>query len=412
MDQLGSLELEQLLMLLVGVVACAAFVGVLAFGYIVLGRRSSGKRSGLNAAVHSQVSELTEDPSGKLDPATIRPSPSSAAAGDESPRLDVEARLEGTGREAWLTQESAQISEFPAAKREEILCVVQDPVSGGVWVKVAGVRYLGLNDIRDRAVGETVLAAITHALRFSNGLAATDKGTVALTLPATDAVKVPAALGALSDIDEPGDVMRLTGDAEGRAFWVTVADHHYRALAEVPDEATGHRILEGISRLLQFSGGRLSANDGVVALPVPLLTIEASRLSAAPPDASRPPSTAAPSPAPTPTPEQEEAFLRQLMEQNEQPAKKSSRRPGLFGRRGQPQDSAAESAPSFSLVDEIDRIFQAKLAASPLSNTDAQIVASADSSVGIRIGATHYSSPKQVPDPVLRRLIEDSIAEW
>ena len=412
MDLLGRLELGQLLMLLVGVVASAAFVAVLAFGYIVLARRSRGKRSGSNAVVHSQLSVLTEDLSGRLDPVTIGPPPSSVATGDESPRLDVEASLEGIGREAWLTQESAQISESPGAKREEILCVVQDPVSGGVWVKVAGVRYLGLNDIRDRTVGETALAAITHALRFSNGLAATDEGIESLTLPATDAVRVPAALGALSDIDEPGQVMRLTGDAEGRAFWVTVADHHYRALAEVPDEATGRCILEGISRLLQFSGGRLSANDGVVAVPVPLLTIEASRLGATPSDASRSPSAAVPSPAPTPTPEQEEAFLRQLMEQNEQLAEKPSRRPGLFGGRGQPQDSEAESAPSFSLVDEIDRIFQAKLAASPLSNTDAQIVASADGSVGIRIGTTHYSSPKQIPDPVLRRLIEDSIAEW
>jgi len=412
MEQLGNLESEQLLLLLVVVIACAAFVAVLAFGYIVLARRSSGKRSGANAAIHSQVSALTEDLSGRLDPVPMPPSSASLATGEESVLLDVEARLEDTGREVWLTQESAQASEFPAAKVAEILRVVQDPGSGGVWIKVAGVRYLGLNDIRDRAVGETVLAAITHALRFSNGLVATDKGIVAFALPATHAVEVPAALVALSDIDEPGELMRLTSDAEGRAFWVTVDDHHYRTLAEVPDEATGHRILEGVSRLLQFSGGRLSANDGVAALPVPLLTIEASRMSAAPPDASRSPSAAAPSSVPAPTPEQEEAFLRQLMEQNQQPAEQPSRRPGLFGRRGQPQDSAPESAPSFSLVDEIDRIFQAKLAASPLSNTDAQIVASADSSVGIRIGTTHYSSPEQVPDPVLRRLIEDSIAEW
>jgi hypothetical protein len=402
MEQLGNLESEQLILLLVVVIGCAAFVAVLAFGYIVLARRSSGKRSGSNAVVHSQVSALTKDLSGRLDPVPMRPSSASLATGDESVLLDVEARLEGTGREVWLTQESAQISELPAAKVAEILRVVQDPGSGGVWIEVAGVRYLGLNDIRDRAVGETVLAAITHALRFSNGLVATDKGIVAFALPATDAVEVPAVLAALSDIGEPGELMRLTSDAEGRAFWVTVDDHHYPTLAEVPDEATGHRILEGISRLLQFSGGRLSANDGVAALPVPLLTIEASGLSAAPP----------PSSVPAPTPEQEEAFLRQLMEQNEQLAEQPSRRPGLFGRRGQPQDSAPESAPSFSLVDEIDRIFQAKLAASPLSNTDAQIVASADSSVGIRIGTTHYSSPEQVPDPVLRRLIEDSIAEW
>ncbi len=412
MDQLGSLNMGQLLMLLMGVVACAAFVAVLALGYIVLARRSRGKRSGSNAAVHSQVSALTEDRGGRLDPVTKRPSPSSAAAGDESPRLDVEARLKGGGREVWLTQESAQISEFPAAEAAEILRVVKDPGSGRVWIKAAGVRYLGLNDIRDRAVGETVLAAITHALRFSNGLAVTDKGIVAFALPATDAVEVPAALVALSDIDEPGEVMCLTGDAEGRAFWVTVADHRYRNLAEVSDEVTGHRILEGIGHLLQFSRGRLSTDDGVAALPGPSLRVEASGLSIAQSEVSRSPSAIAPSPAPTPTPEQEEAFLRQLMEQNEEPAEKPSRRPGLFGRRGQPRDSAAESAPSFSLVDEIDRIFQAKLAASPLSNTDVQIVASADSSVGIRIGTTHYSSPKQVPDPVLRRLIEDSIAEW
>jgi hypothetical protein len=411
-DPLGSLELGQLLMLLVGMVACAAFVAVLAFGYIVLARRSRGKRSGSNGAVHSQVSALTDDLSGRQDLMTRASSPPSAATGDEYPRLDVEAGLEGTDRKAWVTKESAQISELPAAKVAEILRVVQEPGGGRVWITVTGVRYLALNDIGDRAVGETVLAAITHALRFSNGLVATDKGIVAFALPATDAVEVPAALVALSDIDEPGEVMRLTGDVEGRAFWVTVADHHYRNLAEVSDEVIGHRILEGISRLLQFSRGRLSTDVGVAALPVPSLKVEASGLSIARSGASRSPSATAPSAAPTPTPEQEEAFLRQLMEQNEQPAEKPSRRPGLFGRRGQPQDSAAESPPSFSLVDEIDRIFQAKLAASPLNGTDAQIVASADSGVGIRIGATYYSSPEQVRDPVLRQLIEDSIAEW
>ena len=66
----------------------------------------------------------------------------------------------------------------------------------------------------------------------------------------------------------------------------------------------------------------------------------------------------------------------------------------------------------FSLVEEIDRIFQVRLAASPLSAVDAQLQAGPDGSVRVRVGTRYYDTPDQVPDRQLRDLIRQSIAEW
>jgi len=132
----------------------------------------------------------------------------------------VSARLAGTGREAWLEEAPSRspaalpVGESVSHRGKEALRVVRDPSTGESWIQVAGVRYRSLNDIRDRAVGERVLAAITHALRFSNGMVATDQGVIMLKLPPCDAVKVPTAFGALSDVREPGEILRLISDPD------------------------------------------------------------------------------------------------------------------------------------------------------------------------------------------------------
>jgi hypothetical protein len=70
------------------------------------------------------------------------------------------------------------------------------------------------------------------------------------------------------------------------------------------------------------------------------------------------------------------------------------------------------SAAAFSLVEEIDRIFQAKLAVSTLAAIDAQLQAGPDGGVRVRVSSEYYDAPDQVPDQQLRDLIKQSIAEW
>jgi len=115
---------------------------------------------------------------------------------------------------------------------------------------------------------------------------------------------------------------------------------------------------------------------------------------------------------PSPTREEQEAFLRQLMDGNLPVTDEPEERAGSGGRGRQVQKTPDEPSPSFSLVNEIDRIFQRKLAASSLAGIDAQIMARPDGVVHIRVGTAHYDAPDQVPDVDLRRLIELSIAEW
>jgi hypothetical protein len=74
--------------------------------------------------------------------------------------------------------------------------------------------------------------------------------------------------------------------------------------------------------------------------------------------------------------------------------------------------SAAEPLPSLNLADEIDRIFQAKLASSALASTSAGIETSPDGGIRIRVGTVYYNSPDEVPDPHLRDMLKLSIAEW
>jgi hypothetical protein len=297
------------------------------------------------------------------------------------------------------------------------------------------MRYRSLNDIRDRAVGERVLAAISHVLRFSNGMLATDDGVVALELPPCDAVKAPTAFGVLSEAREPGELMRLMSDPGQGHFCVYVADHCYRRLVEVSDRVTGQCILEGITRLLQFSSGMLATNAGIGMVSVPSLSADRhtplAASSAAAPQVSPSPAasltasvldSAPPAPASSTglstgpssgAPIDEQArFLQQLVSQVPPQPVTPVERPSLMGslrrRRKKPSD---ELLLPLNLADEINHIFQSKLLASSVK-VNAGVEANPDGGVRIRIGTTYYNSPDDVPDPYLRDMLKLSIAEW
>lgn len=394
MDQLGTMEPDQLLQLLVGVVGCAVTMLALTVVYVFLARRS-----GRAAAVKAEAEALPAIAEAPVDDGVSGEGRLAGAAATPV-ALDVGARLAGTGRDAWQSPEVVPAAAAAVDQQREILRVVQDPTSlaGSTWIKIGGVRYARLSEVRDRTVGERILAATSWALRFSSGRVASDQGVVTLVLPPCDAVPVPAAIGVLVDEQEPGEVFRLLGDPGRNEFWVQVAGRRYRSLGEITDRMVGELVLNGISRLLQFSQGRIYANDGVRVLPVP-------RLSAAPVAVVAPPTARA-------APEEEEAFLEQMRRHLQETAAQRGRRK----KKGRGvTDSHAVGGPanrSFSLVDEIDGILQRKLKASPLARTDAQFVARPDGSVRIRVGSQYYDRPDEVPDAELRRIIEAAIAEW
>ena len=447
MGNLGSMEPQQLLQLLLGAIGGAFVIFVLLIGYVVISRRNSsgGMRHGSAMTDHQRASSMsTAHPPAPADAETLNKhavstlSPQSEAAkhaGGSS--VDVSARLAGTGREAWLEEASCSGVALPPVEEEvpfhgrEVLRLVRDPLSGQVWTQVAGVRYRTLNDIRDRAVGERILAAITCALQFSNGRAASDHGPVVLNLPPCDAVRVPTAFGALSDAREDGELIRLMGDPARNHFCIHVAGDCYLRLIEIHDRASGQLVLEAITRLLQFSGGMLATNDGVGLVPVPPLRVDVNptfstgrpgsgrqapqevAVSASPPEAA--PVSASEGPdfrSGEALQDEQEHFLRQLRSQA--PAASTTlERPSLMGSiRRMRKKPINDPLPTLNLAEEIDRIFQTKLRASSMAGVDAKITAASDGAVGIRVGAVYYDSPADVPDPQLRELLRLAISEW
>lgn len=440
MENLGSMEPEKLLQLFTGSLACAFVVFTFILVYIFLARRGSkGKaQKGLgtasskqNAIAQRHYTQATPSAESPTNQAASGPFAGLDFSSRETLPVDVGARLAGTGREAWLEETSPQPVDVPAAEEhplrhgQEVLRLIRDPITGQVWAQVAGVRYRNLSDIRDRAVGERVLATITSALRFSDGRVATDQGVVAIQLPPCDAVKVPAAIGALSEAHEAGEMIRLISDPDRGCFCIYAGGHCYSRLLEVEDRTIGQHILEAITRLLQFSNGMLATNDGVGMVPVPSLSPDAYTQLPATPEPS-PPTSQSPAPASSPPVDtqapmspssgaslgKEEQFLRQLMSQapsQTQPTERPSLMSSLRRMRKKP---SVEPVPSLNLAEEIDRIFQSKLMASDMASVDAKVEENPDGGVRIRVGSAYYESPDNVPDPKLRDMLKLSIAEW
>jgi hypothetical protein len=260
-----------------------------------------------------------------------------------------------------------------------------------------------LGEVRDQALGKRILAAITWALRFSGGKVAEDSGIKFLELPLCDAVHVPEPIPPLADEDEPGEIMRLLGDAQRNEFWIQVAGRSYARLADVADPDAVLRILKGIGYLLQFSYGRLMANDGVRSVPIPKLSAKpvASVLRVLDVSEGTEQLSAR---------DKEEQFFQHLMRNSTRSRQIGAQQTSAAVRH--PGTARAQSASTFNLVEEIDRIFQRKLEASPLAHLDAQFVERPDGSVCIRVGTKFYKCPEEVPDPELRKLVEAAIAEW
>lgn len=449
MENLGTMDPEEILQLLSGSIACVFVVFVFIIVYVVISRRGkrTAKGTGLGVPSIRQETSMAEYRVPTSPPAASSMTSISSGStvaqpppGDDTSSIDVSARLVGTGREAWLEEGSSSSAgtsvagEHSPVHGQEVLRLLRDPLTGQIWIQVAGMRYRSLNDIRDRAVGERVLASVTHLLRFSKGMVATDQGVVTLELPPSDAVKVPTAFGVLSDARESDELIRLMSDPDQDRFCVHVVERCYHRLVDVSEQETGQYILEAITRLLQFSNGMLATNDGVGVVPVPALRLDvhtplpksataASHIS----ESIVSPASTMMGPAPRSTQasytppdsaepiNEQERFLHQLRSQSPSPqAETPIERPSLIGslRRVRQGASSAEDLPTLNLADEIDRIFQRKLVASGNTSVDAKVETKPDGGVRIRIGMVYYDSPDEVPDPYLREMLKLSIAEW
>ncbi len=411
MPDLGSMSVDQLGQLLAGAVICAVLIFVLIIVYFVLSRRGSQPQPRTDLSARGPIA--SQRPISAALPVAPPPAPAKDNVPAEPLAVDIGARLAGTGRDAWL-QEAAPLARAASSPSKEILRLVRDPVTGQIWAKVAGVRHRSLADIRDRAVGERVLAAITYALRFSNGRVATDHGVMVLPLPPCDSVKMPAAFGSLSEAQDAGEILRLVSDPDRHDFRVQVADRSYRRLTDVADQAIGQHILEGLTRLLQFSNGMVATDAGIGMVPLPSLSPNVATPLPPPPAAPAPPATELPPESPAPgSPSEQERFLRELMSGTPPVPNEPVRPPSLISSlRGTWKKSASDSSSALNLVAEINRIFQSKLGVSPLANTDAEVQAGPDGGVRIRVGTVYYNSPDDVPDARLRDLLKLSIAEW
>lgn len=386
MEQLGTMEPEKLLQILLGVISCAFMMIIVTVVYVVLARRMRHERSYPTRQPDKYAGTIGVSDSLK-----------------ELATPDVTARLMGAGCAAWQAEDTKMGQVRPAQCAPEILRVMQDISSGEISIRMAGVRYTRLGEVRDQTLGRRILAAVTWTLRFSGGRVAEDDGVKFLELPPCDAVYVPEPLPPLADENEPGEIMRLLGDVERGEFWIQVAGRSYARLADVVDPDVALHILGGISYLLQFSYGRLMANDGVRSVPIPKLsakpTASVVRALAASGETQQ-----------RSAQDKREQFFQSLMGDSARSQDMWAQRASAGERRV--STMRAHGTSTFSLVEEIDRIFQRKLAASPFAHLDAQFVERPDGGVRIRVGTKFYECPEEVPDPDLRKIIEAAIAEW
>lgn len=107
---------------------------------------------------------------------------------DDGP-VDLEARL---GGEAPASPPPAETPR-PAAPApstgpadQELLRLLRDSHTGQLVVIVGGKRYARLSDVTDKKVGQLILEATAHLLRFTNGMLSTRDGLRSVAPPAVN----------------------------------------------------------------------------------------------------------------------------------------------------------------------------------------------------------------------------------
>lgn len=221
---------------------------------------------------------------------------------------------------------------------------------------------------------------------------------------------------------EPAELLRLLRHPQTGQLIVEVAGQRYTRLTDVTDKHMGQYILKLVTHMLAFTSGMIGLDSGVKTVfnpkvgktPPPIETSQALATSAPVTSPSRPTSTDVSNetdPVPKPTPEAEAAFLASLQAQPRQPERPLSS--GLLGRSGSTSSPAPSILPGLNLADEINKIVQARLLASPLAaNTEVEITSDPGGGIRIKVNDVIYSSPDEITDAEVRQLIKASIKQW
>jgi hypothetical protein len=214
---------------------------------------------------------------------------------------------------------------------------------------------------------------------------------------------------------EPAELLRLLRHPRTGQLIVEVAGQRYNKLTDVTDKQVGQYILQLVSQLLAFTNGVIGTDAGVKAVynpkvgktPPPLVSPQ----PATAPAPAAPPQAAQPDSVPKPSPEAESAFLSSLQSRPLPPEPPSSR--GLFGRPSPTPLSSPSILPGLNLADEINKIAQARLIASPLAaHTDLEITSDLAGGIRIKVNGVIYGSPDEIPSVEVRELIKASIKQW
>lgn len=237
--------------------------------------------------------------------------------------------------------------------------------------------------------------------------------------PVREPVRAPAPDPAdstpISLPSSPGEVMRVIRDPEAGRIMVEIDGQRYTHIREIRDAQVGRRVLWAVADLLRFTGG-MAANPQALksipppeeaAMPQPATEIMAQSRQVEPPPAfERPPLSTPPPPAVLPSPAPASTPVSEPV-----PGANVGQTLTSFFRRGF-QPSTTTTQPS-SFIDQIEAILQRRITDLPQPPPFGVHVQTApDGTLEIKVDRRIYNSPADVPDPHIRQLIQDAVAEW
>jgi hypothetical protein len=240
--------------------------------------------------------------------------------------------------------------------------------------------------------------------------------------PARRDIPAPEPVPPVDVPARPGEVMRVIRDQQTGRVLVEVDGKQYANIREIADAQVGRRVLWAIADLVRFTGGMATNPQAMRSIapeaptrqpePEPAQPASASlpdRIDTPPPTQPRQAETASPL-APLPRP-------RPALRTNALTAEEKSReRYSLLGyfRKGFVRDGGTDLAASpVSFIDEIEAILQRRIEQLPTPlGSEVHVLTGVGGALQIEVGYAVYDSPDEVPDPQIRQLIKDAVAEW
>ncbi|MBN1583750.1 MAG: hypothetical protein JXA89_23795 [Anaerolineae bacterium] len=203
--------------------------------------------------------------------------------------------------------------------------------------------------------------------------------------------------------DHPGEVMRIIRDQQTGRILVQVDGQQYAHIREIKDAQVGRRVLWAIADLLRFTGG-MAAN------PQALQNIQRPEEKlAAQPAAQREPATTTTQAASLPLAPRKSP-RPPLPEPTEEKLAVGKSISTFFSRGFRP---AGSSSTITSFIDQVEAILQNKIETLPTPPPrDVHVQSGPNGALEIQVGLDIYNSPGEVPDPAIRKLIQDAVAEW